>query len=191
MMLVSKLRQTLTIFACATILLAFAGSSFGQEVGKGKIPENQLASSFKTLPWGVDIWDTAEIVSVIKAKEKVLFVDTRPASFFSKGAIRGSVNLDYNIKGKDGTLTEETLLAAVEKAGMTKDDCKVVFFCQGPKCHRSYNATFVAVTEWGYKADNIIWNREGYPYLFKEVKANPKLKRKAKKYISDSGLSEM
>jgi hypothetical protein len=88
-------------------------------------------------------------------------------------------------------MTEETLAAAVSAAGLEKDTAKIIFFCQGPKCHRSYNASFIAITQWGYSPDNIVWFRAGYPHLMKEVQNNPKLKRKAKKYISDAGVKAL
>ncbi len=88
-------------------------------------------------------------------------------------------------------MTAELLGKTIADAGFSKDSVKVVMFCQGPKCHRSYNAAFVAVTRWGYKPENMIWFRAGYPHLLKEVKGNPKLKRKAKKYISDAGIKQL
>lgn len=178
-------------FTFLTLLMIFSGSALAGEVGKGEIPEAQLEKSYTTLDWGVKIWDTDELITAMKSKETLLFVDTRPESFFSKGTINGAINLSYDMKGKEGTLSAETLQAAIKQAGMTKENCKVVFFCQGPKCHRSYNATYTAVTDWGYNPANIIWNREGYPFLFKMVKETPQLKRKAKNYISEAGLNDL
>jgi len=174
------------------LLALQVGPAMAQEVNKGKIPEAQLETSYKTLEWGAEIWDTAEAVGHLKKGDNLLWVDTRPASFFNKGTVRGAVHLIYNKAGmEENTLNADSLAAAITEAGMSKESAKIAFFCQGPKCHRSYNASFAAITEWGYKADNIIWFRSGYPYLLKEVKDNAKLKRKAKKYISDAGLKEL
>jgi len=100
--------------------------------------------------------------------------------------------MPYNKSGANGNdMTKDKLEAAITAAGLSKYSAKLVFFCQGPKCHRSYNAAFIAVTEWGFKAKNVIWYRDGYPILFKEVKNNPKMKRKAKRYISDDGITQL
>ena len=162
------------------------------EVNKGAIPGEHLAKSCKSLPWGAAVWDNPEAIVHLKSGDNVLWVDTRPASFFENGTVRGAVLLTYNKIGQDGNeLTQDSLDAALASANIPKDSAKIVFFCQGPKCHRSYNASIIAVTEWGYDPDNVIWYRDGYPNLFKAVKADPKLKRKAKKYLSDDGLKQL
>lgn len=173
-------------------LVSFAGSLAAQEVDKGKIPDEQLAKTYKKLPWGVAIWDNAEAIASISAKESALWVDTRPATFFEKGTIRDSVNLIYHMKGAaENTLSNEALTEAITAAGLSKDTAKIVFFCQGPKCHRSYNAAFAAVTDWGFSPDNVIWYRDGYPNLFDHLKEDAQLKRKAKMFISDAGLKQL
>lgn len=178
-----------TIFFISALLITTAQA---QEVGKGKIPENQLAASYKKLDWGVSVWDVEEAVTQLKSKDKVLWVDTRPESFFKKGTVKGAILLPYNKTGADGNvMTAETLDKAVTDAGLDKATTKVIMFCQGPKCHRSYNATFKAVGEWGYKVENVVWFRAGYPLLFSEVKGNQKLKRKAKRYISEEGVKQL
>lgn len=40
-------------------------------------------------------------------------------------------------------------------------------------------------------AESVVWFRAGYPLLFKEVIWNVKLKRKAKKSVSDEGLKNL
>lgn len=178
-------------FGCA-MLMATATSALAQEVNKGEIPAAQLESSYTKLDWGVQIWDVKEALGLLDSADKALWVDTRPASFFGKGTVRGAVNLPYDKTGAaDNTLTADSLSAALAKAGLSKESTKVLFFCQGPTCHRSYNASYVAVKEWGYAPEQIIWFRAGYPDLFQSIKADAKLKRKAKKYISDEGLKDL
>ena len=100
--------------------------------------------------------------------------------------------MPYNKSGAEGNLlTAAKLQELLGARGLTKNTAKIVFFCQGPKCHRSYNAAYVAVDQWGYNPENIIWFRAGYPYLFKQVKANAKMRRRAKMYLSDRGLSQL
>lgn len=186
------MKQTILTLICGLICTFFTFTAQAQEVDKGKIPSDQLATSFKVLAWGSPIWDVEEAVSQLKSKEKVLWVDTRPESFFKKGTVRDAVLLPYNRQSaSDNEMTPESLEKAVTDAGLSKDSAKIIMFCQGPKCHRSYNGTYIAVSEWGYKAENIIWFRAGYPLLMKEVKNNPKLKRKAKKYLSDEAVKQL
>lgn len=184
--------RTVTTFICGCICLSLFVSANAQEVDKGKIPADQLASSFTQLPWGSPVWDVDEALSFLKGKDKALWIDTRPESFFKKGTVVDAVLLPYDKKGADGNgLTQESLAKALKDAGLAADSAKIIAFCQGPKCHRSYNATFIAVTEWGYAPENVIWFRAGYPHLLKEIKGDAKLKRKAKKYISEAGLKQL
>jgi len=186
------MNKTVAIIICALMCGFFSFAAQAQEVNKGEIPSAQLASSFKLLSWGAPIWDVQEALNQLKSDEKVLWVDTRPESFFKKGTVRDAILLPYNQQGAaDNVLTAESLEKAIAAAGLNKDSVKIIMFCQGPKCHRSYNATYMAISEWGYKAENVIWFRAGYPLLLKEVKEDPKLKRKAKKYLSDEGVKQL
>ncbi len=183
------------LFVTALLLTFCAVSVQAQEVDKAKIPADQLAKSFKTLAWGAPVWDAPDAIARIKDKEanaKTIWVDTRPNSFFKKGTVKDAVLLIYNKKGKaENTLTKESLDKAMTDAGINPAEGTVVFFCQGPKCHRSYNASYAAVTDWGYEASKIVWFRDGYPNLLKAVKNDAKLKRKAKRYISADGLKSL
>lgn len=184
--------RILTTIIAGTMFYFLTQFAIAEEVGKGKIPAEQLATSYKQLPWGTPVWDVSEAISQLKKSEQVLWIDTRPESFYKKGTVRGAILLPYNNKDAgDNKLTQDSLAKALETAGIDKEKGKIITFCQGPKCHRSYNASFRMVTEWGYKPENVIWFRAGYPYLLKEIKNNPKLKRKAKKYISDSGVKQL
>lgn len=186
------LTLALSLALSCAMSMSTATIGFAQEVNKGGIPAVQLESSYKKLDWGVPVWDLQEALGSLDSGEKALWVDTRPASFFGKGSVRGAVDLPYDKSGAaDNTLTADSLAAALAKAGLSKESAKVVFFCQGPTCHRSYNASYVAVKEWGYTPEQIIWFRAGYPDLFQGIKADAKLKRKAKKYISDEGLKDL
>jgi hypothetical protein len=184
--------RLLHILLLLALTFFLASSVIAQEVDKGKIPTDQLAKAYTTLSWGVPIWDVDIAIQQLKKGKNILWVDTRPDSFFKKGTVRDAVLLIYNKKGmEENTLTPESLKKAMADKGIDKSKATIVFFCQGPKCHRSYNATFTAVTDWGYKPEQIVWFRAGYPFLFKEVQSNAKLKRKAKRYISDDGIKKL
>lgn len=162
------------------------------EVDKGGIPATELESSFKKLAWGSPVWDNAEMLQAYNDDAKMLLIDTRPESFFQKGTLRNAILLAFDKSDTAGNgLTEASLTEAITKAGMTKETAKIVMFCQGPKCHRSYNAAFIAVSKWGYSADNVIWYRDGYPNLVKEIQGDAKLKRKANKYLSEEAMKSL
>ena len=171
------------IFLIATLsALLISQLVYAEEVEKGHIPADHLEKSLKKLPWGVAIWDNAEAIEHLNKAEGVLWVDTRPPQFFTSGTIRNAVNLPFNQSGKAGNdLTAETLEKALMSANLDKNSALIVFFCQGPECHRSYNSALVAVAQWGYAPKQIVWYRDGYPNLFSEIKDNTKLKRRAKK----------
>lgn len=173
------------------VLLVATGVS-AQEVKKGEIPAVHLEKTCMQLPCGAGVWDNEQAIAALQDDSKVIWVDTRPASFFQKGTVRGAVLLTYDISGsQDNQLNAKTLEDALSKAGLGKENAKVVFFCQGPECHRSYNAAYTAVKEWGYAPASVIWYRDGYPNLFQDVKGSTALKRKAKFYLSDEALSQL
>ncbi|MDD2463026.1 MAG: rhodanese-like domain-containing protein [Desulfobulbus sp.] len=186
----SALTLTLSFLLCVGFMSLQTATA--QEVEKGKIPQNQLAASYKKLAWGVAIWDVPEAVEKLAPGNTVLWVDTRPESFFKQGTVQGAVLLVYDKKGAAAnTLSAESLDKALTAAGLSKETATIAFFCQGPACHRSYNATFAAVSEWGYSPDKVVWFRAGYPHLLQEIKTNAKLKRKAKQYLSDAGVRQL
>ncbi|MBM9613504.1 rhodanese-like domain-containing protein [Desulfobulbus rhabdoformis] len=179
-------------FILSSILPLWTQQADAGEVSKGQIPKDHLATSYKQLPWGVMIWDVPEAVEHLKNDKNVLWVDTRPQSFFNQGTVKNAVPLVYGKKGHaTNTLTPESLTQALTDKGLNKNTATIAFFCQGPACHRSYNAAYTAVTEWGYSPDKITWFRAGYPHLLQEVKANAKLKRRAKRYLSDAGIRQL
>lgn len=174
---------------CLMCLILLTGAGQAGEVGKGQIPADHLQAGTKVLPWNVAVWDVDEAVKAIKKREKILWVDTRPTSFFEQGTVRGAVLMVYDQTGASYPDGEPICTAAHLKKRMQKAGAdKVVFFCQGPKCHRSYNAAYVAVTDWGIDPSQVVWFRAGYPQLFKAVSETPKLKRKAKRYLCDASL---
>lgn len=171
--------------------LCFCGVGIAKEVGKAKIPDAHLVKTYKELPWGVAIWDTEEAIANLKKGKDILWIDTRPESFLKKGTVKGAVCIPYNQTGKQNDLDKVELMKAIKKAGLSKENATVVFFCQGPKCHRSYNAAYMAVKKWGLAPEKVVWFRAGYPYLFKKVKETPKLKRRAARYLSGNGVEQL
>jgi hypothetical protein len=161
------------------------------EVAKGKIPGKFLDASLKSHPAGFKIWDINESMQALKDRNgKYLWVDTRPGSFLKIGTVKNAVHLVCDQKGtavpedKHGPeITKDRLMTAIAKIDSDAAAVKVIFFCQGPKCHRSYNAALRAIDEYGLNPDNIVWFRAGYPNLEKHITSNPKLKRRVQRYL--------
>ena len=168
-----------------------AGCPECEEVAKGKIPAKFLEKSVKELPSGIAIWDVEEVLPALKDKEaKLLWVDTRPGSFLKIGTVKPAVNLVCDLKGlpvadadKDKAISADKLKTEMKKIDPDIKNVKVVFFCQGPKCHRSYNAALRSVREYGLDASQVIWFRDGYPNLEKSIVSEPKLKKRISRYL--------
>lgn len=95
----------------------------------------------------------AETVSVEKAKalfdRGVLFVDVRKNKDWDAGRIPGAEHLESKKAFTEAALGE-----------LAPKDGEVVLYCNGPKCHRSYNSTVKAVG-WGYS--KVYYFRDGFP----------------------------
>lgn len=191
-------RQSVFSLVVGLILLLLTGSVFAateckecEEVDKGRIPEQFLDPTLKVLPSGIAIWDLEEAVPALKEKEaKYLWVDTRPGSFLEIGTIKNAVNLVCDLQGvaipdadAPNAITKEKLVAAMKAIDPDINAVTVIFFCQGPKCHRSYNAALRSVKEYGLSIDKVVWFREGYPNLEKQILSDPKLKRRITNFL--------
>lgn len=162
-----------------------------EEVAKGEIPEKFLDTTLKTLPSGIVIWDVDEAINAFKDQNgKYLWVDTRPVSFFKLGTLKDAVHMVCDKKGQaipedqhGPALTRERLIEAMAKVDADPDQVTVVFFCQGPKCHRSYDAALRSVSEYGLNPARIVWFRAGYPFFEKHIVETPKLSRKMDRYL--------
>ena len=98
---------------------------WANEVEKGKIPAEHLTKSAKQLPWGAAIWDNEEAIHALKKEKGVIWIDTRPSSFFSKGTVRGARLMPYNKTGGQGNeLTRAGLESTIKEAGLTKETAK-------------------------------------------------------------------
>nr|WP_320192269.1 rhodanese-like domain-containing protein [uncultured Desulfobacter sp.] len=192
-----KKQYAFFLVVCA-MLLCWTGLIFAateckecEEVAKGKIPAQFLESSLKMLPSGIAVWDVEEAIVALKDKKtKYLWVDTRPGSFLDIGTTKSAVNLVCDLQGEaipeadaPNAITKDKLLAAMGTIDPDINSVTVIFFCQGPKCHRSYNAALRSVKDYGLGVDQVVWFRGGYPNLEKHILANPKLKRRITKYL--------
>jgi len=173
--------------------LVFAASECKacEEVAKGQIPEQFLDPGLKKLPSGIAVWDVEEAMPALKDKHaKYLWADTRPGSFLEIGTTKNAVNLVCDLQGvpipeadAPNAITKDKLYAAMGMIDPDINAVTVIFFCQGPRCHRSYNAALRCVKAYGLRADRVVWFREGYPNLEKHILSDPKLKRRITKYL--------
>lgn len=167
------------------------------EVDKGKIPEKFLNKQLKDLPSGIAIWDVTESIKALTEKTpNILWVETRPSIFSKMGTIKNSALLVCDLIGKPipaadkpNEMTKEKLLAEMKKINSDISKVTVVFFCQGPKCHRSYNAAIRAVKEYGLSASKMVWLRAGYPDIEKKILNTPKLNAKRTLYLQGSNIN--
>lgn len=189
----------MSFFVCGMLFLGHAEECKECiEVAKGKIPPQFLDKSIKSLPSDIAIWDSPEAIEALNDPDaKILWVDTRPESFYTIGRVKGSVLLLCDLKGAPITgedkkieLTEEKLRAAMAEIDPDISKVKVAYFCQGPACHRSYNAAIRSVSDYGFPASQIIWFRDGYPGLLEYVNNDPKLKKRITRYLEGTEIAK-
>lgn len=187
----------LILAICLVAAAAWAKCKECEEVAKDQIPEQYLEPTLKVHPAGFAIWDIEEAVTALKkGGSDYLWVDTRPESFLKIGTIKSAAHLVCDCKGVQipeeqygPALTKERLMKAIGKAAASSGPVTVIFFCQGPRCHRSYNAALRAVNDFGLDSGRVIWFRAGYPNLEKHILENPKLKRRINRYLQGDVLN--
>ncbi len=143
------------------------------------LPHRQMPDRDIT-PIGVSRITTAELEQLFVA-ERWAFVDVRKdRDLREKGTIPGSYHAEYKFEGSEykgaTRLTQRTMRRLLE------DYDGVVFFCNGPKCPRSFNACVVAVQAWGVPGSRIRWYHNGVP-AWRKTPLNPT----ARQPLADKG----
>jgi len=98
---------------------------------------------------------------VVKAQSAgAVVVDTRVASEYAEGHIKGALNIPYREKSAkavsfDAGQDEFNLAKLPADKGMA-----VVMYCNGPECWKSFKASSAAL-KGGYT--NVLWYRDGFP----------------------------
>ena len=109
-------------------------------------------------PKGVTLVD-AKKVQELQAQGATI-VDTRKASEFGEGSIKGAISVPYD---PEKSAKEVGFDPKMDKFDMTKladKNAKIVVFCNAGSCWKSYKSAKV-LADNGYK--NIFWYREGVP----------------------------
>lgn len=113
-----------------------------------------------TAPAGVKLIGAAE-VQALQAKGATL-VDTRKASEYGEGSIKGAVSIPYDpeksAKTSDGVF--DSSLDKFDLSKMADKNAHLVMFCNSGTCFKSYKAA-VVLAKAGYK--NVYWYRDGVP----------------------------
>lgn len=90
------------------------------------------------------------------------FIDVRKDDDYSEtGTIPSAIHLEYQFQ--NASYTGKTELTGPRIKAILKEKKGVIFFCNGPKCSRSFNAAIAAVYHWGIPADRVKWFRRGAP----------------------------
>lgn len=107
-------------------------------------------------------------VSIVEAKQLfdqgAIFLDARKAIDMARGKIKGSLKASYKDKGgnKNKIMNWDKSKDSYMKDNLPLDkNTKIITYCNGPKCWKSYKLAVVLVNEHGYK--NVNWLRDGFP----------------------------
>ena len=98
---------------------------------------------------------------VVKAQSAgAMIIDSRVASEYAEGHIKGAVNVPYREKSEKAVNFD----AAQDEFNLAKlpadKAAAVVVYCNGPECWKSFKGSTVAM-KGGYT--NVLWYREGFP----------------------------
>ena len=129
--------------------------------GFGLVASSQIALAQETpttAPAGVKLVD-APAVQALQGKGAVL-VDTRRASEFAEGTIKGSINVPYDPEKSAKDAGFDAAQDKFDLGKMADKNKEYVFFCNSGTCWKSYKAAVVAAKN-GYK--NVNWYRNGFP----------------------------
>ena len=105
---------------------------------------------------------TVKSTEILHDTNQWAFIDVRKdKDFYTTGTIPGSIHLEY--KFEKAIYNGETNLTKEKIQEILKNKRGVIFFCNGPKCPRSFNASIAAVNQWGISPEKIKWYRNGAP----------------------------
>ena len=98
---------------------------------------------------------------VVKAQSAgAVIIDSRGASEYAEGHIKGAINVPYREKSEKAVNFD----AAQDEFNLAKlpadKAAAVVIYCNGPECWKSFKGSTVAM-KGGYT--NVLWYREGFP----------------------------
>lgn len=111
-----------------------------------------------TAPAGVKLVD-AKQVQELQAKGAVI-VDTRKASEFGEGSIKGAISVPYDPEKSAKAADFDSTQDKFDMGKLADKNAAIVVFCNSGTCFKSYKAA-VVLAKNGYK--NVNWYRDGVP----------------------------
>jgi rhodanese-related sulfurtransferase len=112
----------------------------------------------KAAPAGVKLVD-AKQVQELQAKGAII-VDTRKASEFGEGSIKGAISVPYDPEKSAKTPDFDASQDKFDMSKLSDKNAVIVVYCNSGTCFKSYKSA-VVLSRNGYK--NIYWYRDGFP----------------------------
>lgn len=111
--------------------------------------------------YGINVVNPDQAQGLVKQGAK--FVDTRKIPEYAAEHIKGTISAYYDEKGgrSNKIVNFDTSHDIYHNARLPKEKTtKLIFYCNGPKCWKSYKAAVVSFKD-GYQ--NVYWLRDGIP----------------------------
>lgn len=109
-------------------------------------------------PKGVTLVD-AKKVQELQAGGAII-VDTRKASEFGEGSIKGAITVPYDPEKSSKDVNFDAKADKFDMSKLSNKGAKIVVFCNAGSCWKSYKSAVVLAAN-GYS--NVFWYREGVP----------------------------
>ena len=109
-------------------------------------------------PKGVTIIDAKKAQELQAAG--AMLVDTRKASEYGEGSIKGAVSIPYDPEKSTKDVSFDSKLDTFNLAKFPDKHAHLVMFCNAGSCWKSYKSAVVLAAA-GYK--HVYWYREGVP----------------------------
>ncbi|MBI3525418.1 MAG: rhodanese-like domain-containing protein [Betaproteobacteria bacterium] len=135
------------------LLFTLAGFCFMTVTSAALAQETPAAA-----PAGVTMVEAKEVVEL--QKQGAILVDTRKASEFGEGTLKGAISVPYD---PEKSAKDAHFDPAQDKFNMAKlpdKNARIVVFCNSGTCWKSYKSA-VVLAKNGYK--NVYWYRNGFP----------------------------
>lgn len=111
-----------------------------------------------TAPAGIKLVEAKEVQDLMAKGAKV--VDTRRASEYAEGTIKGAINVPYDPEKSAKDANFDSTQDKFDMAKLADKNAMIVTFCNSGSCWKSYKAA-VVLAKNGYK--NVAWYRNGFP----------------------------
>ena len=109
-------------------------------------------------PKGVTLVDAKKVQELQAAGATI--VDTRKASEFGEGSIKGAISVPYDPEKSAKEVGFDSKMDKFDMSKLADKNAKIVVFCNAGSCWKSYKSAKV-LADNGYK--NVFWYREGVP----------------------------